>query len=87
MQQSVRLPSREKLEVVDLTREVAAVVAEARVREAICTVFVRHATAAIVIDETAGLPDGCRRRASRPPINDRMSRGTRGRPAEPGRVR
>ena len=53
MQQSIRLRSRKKFEVVDLTREVAAVVAEARVGEGICTVFVRHATAAIIINENA----------------------------------
>jgi secondary thiamine-phosphate synthase enzyme len=53
MQRSIRLRSRKKFEVVDLTREVAAVVAEARVDEGICTVFVRHATAAIIINENA----------------------------------
>jgi secondary thiamine-phosphate synthase enzyme len=53
MQRSIRLRSRKKFEVVDLTREVAAVVAEARVDEGICTVFVRHATAAIIINEDA----------------------------------
>jgi len=35
MQQSIRLRTRKKFEVVDLTREVAAVVAEARVDEGI----------------------------------------------------
>ena len=53
MQRSIRLRSRKKFEVVDLTRDVAAVVAEARVDEGICTVFVRHATAAIIINENA----------------------------------
>ena len=45
--------TRRKYEVLDLTREVAGVVARARVAEGICTVFVRHATAAIVINENA----------------------------------
>jgi len=53
MQRSVRVRSRKKFEVIDVTREVAAAVAEARVSEGICTVFVRHATAAIIINENA----------------------------------
>ena len=53
MQRSVRIRSRGKFEVIDVTREVAAAVAEARVAEGVCTVFVRHATAAIIINENA----------------------------------
>jgi len=53
MQRSIRVRSRGKFEVVDVTREVAAAVAEARVAEGVCTVFVRHATAAIIINENA----------------------------------
>ena len=45
--------TRRKYEVLDLKREVTDVVARARVGEGICTVFVRHATAAIVINENA----------------------------------
>ena len=53
MQQSIHVRSRKKFEVIDVTRQVAAAVAEAGVAEGICTVFVRHATAAIVINENA----------------------------------
>jgi secondary thiamine-phosphate synthase enzyme len=53
VQTIVRLRTRKKLEVVDLTAQVREVVARANVREGICTVFVRHATAAIVINENA----------------------------------
>jgi secondary thiamine-phosphate synthase enzyme len=53
MQETLRVRTRHKREVVDLTREVAAVVARASVGEGVCTVFVRHATAAIVINENA----------------------------------
>jgi secondary thiamine-phosphate synthase enzyme len=53
MQRSLHLRSRKKFEVIDLTREVAAAVAETRLGEGICTVFVRHATAAIIINENA----------------------------------
>ncbi|PYM06015.1 MAG: hypothetical protein DMD82_09670 [Candidatus Rokuibacteriota bacterium] len=53
MQRSIRVRSRGKFEVIDVTREVAAAVAEARVAEGVCTVFVRHATAAIIINENA----------------------------------
>ncbi|OGK97371.1 MAG: hypothetical protein A3E31_15975 [Candidatus Rokubacteria bacterium RIFCSPHIGHO2_12_FULL_73_22] len=53
MQETLRVRTRGKYEVLDLTHEVAAVVARARVAEGLCTVFVRHATAAIVINENA----------------------------------
>jgi secondary thiamine-phosphate synthase enzyme len=53
MQETLRVRTREKFEIVDLTHDVAAVVERARVAEGICTVFVRHATAAIVINENA----------------------------------
>lgn len=49
----MRVHTRRKHEVMDLTREVVAVVTRAAVGEGVCTVFVRHATAAIVINENA----------------------------------
>jgi secondary thiamine-phosphate synthase enzyme len=53
MQRTLQFRTRQKYEVVDLTARVAAVVAEAGLAEGLCTVFVRHATAAIVINENA----------------------------------
>jgi secondary thiamine-phosphate synthase enzyme len=53
MQETLRVRTRKKFEVVDLTRDVAEVVARAAVAEGICTVFVRHATAAVIINENA----------------------------------
>lgn len=53
MQDAFRIKTRKSQEVVDITRHVAQVVARARVDEGICTVFVRHATAAIIINENA----------------------------------
>ena len=53
MQEALRVRTRKSQEVVDITREVAEVVARARPDEGICTVFVRHATAAIIINENA----------------------------------
>ncbi len=40
-------------EVVEITRQVAAVVAESELDEGLCSVYVPHATAAIVINENA----------------------------------
>lgn len=40
-----------KRELVDITSKVAAVVAESRLAEGLCNVYVAHATAAIVINE------------------------------------
>jgi len=53
MQQTIRVRTHKKCEVVDVTRQVSDVVARAGVIEGLCTVFVRHATAAIVINENA----------------------------------
>jgi secondary thiamine-phosphate synthase enzyme len=53
MQHTLQFRTRQKYEVVDLTARVAAVVAKAGLTEGLCTVFVRHATAAIVINENA----------------------------------
>ena len=53
MQETLRVRTRRKFEVLDLTPGVAGVVERARVPEGVCTVFVRHATAAIVINENA----------------------------------
>jgi secondary thiamine-phosphate synthase enzyme len=53
MQTTFRVTTRQSQEVVDITREVAEVVARAGCDEGVCTVFVRHATAAIVINENA----------------------------------
>jgi secondary thiamine-phosphate synthase enzyme len=53
MQHTLQFRTRQKYEVVDLTSRVADVVAKAGLAEGLCTVFVRHATAAIVINENA----------------------------------
>ncbi len=53
MQETLRVRTRRKLEVVDLTPQVREVVARSGVAEGLCTVYVRHATAAIVINENA----------------------------------
>ncbi len=53
MQRIVHVRTRRAREVVDLTAQVTEVVTAAKVGEGICTVFVRHATAAVVINENA----------------------------------
>jgi secondary thiamine-phosphate synthase enzyme len=51
VQKEIGVRSRQRYEVIDLTAEVANIVAEAGVDEALCSVYVPHATAAIVINE------------------------------------
>jgi len=51
MQREFRVRSRQKYEMLDVTRQVAEVVREAQLGEAICSVYVAHATAAVVINE------------------------------------
>jgi len=53
VQQTITLATSKRLAVVDVTRQVAAVVAASGVKEGLCTVFARHATAALIINENA----------------------------------
>jgi len=53
MQEMLRIKTAKSQEVVDITGQVAKVLARSRLDEGICTVFVRHATAAIIINENA----------------------------------
>ena len=51
MMTELRIRTRTKRELVDITRELAEIVATAALSEGICHVYVAHATAAIVINE------------------------------------
>jgi secondary thiamine-phosphate synthase enzyme len=51
MQSEFHVRSRRKYEMLDITRQVADIVHRANLPEAICSVYVTHATAAIVINE------------------------------------
>ena len=53
MQKELTVSSRRRLEVLDITREVAAIVSESGAEEGICSIYVPHATAAVVINENA----------------------------------
>jgi len=51
MQRQIEVSTEQGCEVVDITRRVAEVVGESEVEEGLCSVYVPHATAAIVINE------------------------------------
>ena len=51
MQREFRVRSRQQLEMLDITATVAEVVRESGLAEALCSVYVTHATAAIVVNE------------------------------------
>jgi secondary thiamine-phosphate synthase enzyme len=51
MQREFEVRTEERTQTVDITRRVAAVLAEAAVDEGVCSIYVPHATAAIVINE------------------------------------
>lgn len=51
MQRELEVKTEKRTQVIDLTRRVAAVVAEAALDEGLCSVYVPHATAAVVINE------------------------------------
>ncbi len=50
-QKEIRVRTRKDVEIVDITEEVEKAVEESGVRSGICTVFVPHATAAIILEE------------------------------------
>lgn len=54
----LKVRTRKKYEVVDLTSQIAEVVRTAHVNEGLCNVYVPHATAAIVINENDDLQIG-----------------------------
>ena len=51
--QTVSVTTKKKIQMIDITREVKKVVAEAGVREGLCTVFIPHTTAGVTINENA----------------------------------
>ncbi len=51
MQAEFHLRSHRKYEMLDITEHVAEIVRQSKMAEAICSVYVTHATAAIVINE------------------------------------
>ena len=51
MQTEFHIRSQRKYEMIDITRQVSDIVQQAKLSEAICSVYVTHATAAIVINE------------------------------------
>ncbi|MBI4240298.1 MAG: YjbQ family protein [Candidatus Rokubacteria bacterium] len=53
MQQIITFTTSKRLELIDITRQVASTVAASKVKDGLCTVFARHATAAIIINENA----------------------------------
>jgi len=53
MQHTLTLTTSKRLELIDITRRVASVVAASKIKEGLCTVFARHATAALIINENA----------------------------------
>jgi secondary thiamine-phosphate synthase enzyme len=51
MQSEFHVRSQRKYQMIDITRQVAEIVREAKMDEGICSVYVTHATAAVVINE------------------------------------
>lgn len=51
MQTELHIRSQRKYQMLDMTREVADIVRRANLPEGICSVYVTHATAAVVINE------------------------------------
>ena len=53
MQQTITVRTTKRREVLDITRQVTSAVTASKATEGVCTVFARHATAALIINENA----------------------------------
>ena len=53
MQKEITISTSKKEELVDITDEVRKIVAESKVKEGMCNVYVPHATAAVTLNENA----------------------------------
>lgn len=51
MQKEVTVSSSKRLDLVDISNEIEKVVKESKIKEGVCTVYVPHATAAVIINE------------------------------------
>lgn len=55
MLEELRIKTAKKEEIVDITSEVQKVVEKSKIKEGLCLVYAKHATAAIIINENADL--------------------------------
>jgi secondary thiamine-phosphate synthase enzyme len=53
MRSIITISTNKHQELVDITREVIQIVRQVGVKEGICTVYVPHATAAVILNESA----------------------------------
>lgn len=53
-----RISTRKKREIIDITAKIEEIAAKSKIKSGICTVYVPHATAAIMINENAD-PNVC----------------------------
>src|SRR3989338_3193260 len=53
MQEVISIPTSKRKELVDITKKIEAIVKKSNVKEGLCTIFVMHATAAVIINENA----------------------------------
>lgn len=51
MIKEIIIKTNKKEEIIDVTREITKVVKESGIKEGLCTIYVKHATAAIIINE------------------------------------
>ncbi|MFC1769245.1 secondary thiamine-phosphate synthase enzyme YjbQ [Nanoarchaeota archaeon] len=47
------IETQEKQQLIDVTEEVNAIILQKKIKEGICNVFIKHATAALIINENA----------------------------------
>lgn len=53
MQQTIKVNSSKKQELIDITAEIEDVVSDSKIKNGICVIYLGHATAAITINENA----------------------------------
>jgi len=53
MQSIITISTNKHQELVDITREVVQIVSQADIKDGTCTIYVPHATAAVILNESA----------------------------------
>ena len=51
MQKEITISTSKRLDLVDISHEIEKAIKESKIKNGICTVYVPHATAAVIINE------------------------------------
>jgi len=53
MQETITISTSKKQEMIDISSEISSIVKKSRIKQGLCNIYAKHATAAIIINENA----------------------------------